>query len=170
MTENCALRHAAKLLLAMLSISGSTLVVAVGAESNNKTSDDQQSCINVANAIASARLEIQQKLLSDLEQRVQLKTSELQSKRAQFQETIDHYESIVRNVDDILINIYSKMKPESAALQLANLDDDSAAGLLLKLKPKSAGAILSEMDAYHAALLAKKISDFSSVHLGAKKP
>lgn len=170
MTEVCAFKNAAKLLLVMSIIQRSLLDAAVGSETNIKNVEEQQSCINVANAMAFARLEIQQKTLSELEQRVQQKTSELQSKRLQFQETVDRYDSIVRNVDQILIDIYSKMKPELAALQLANLDDDSAAGLLLKLKPKSAGAILGEMDAFHAALLAKKIAEFSSVRPGAKKP
>jgi flagellar motility protein MotE (MotC chaperone) len=143
---------------------------AIAGQAEVKGHENQQYCGNIANAIVVARAEMQQKRLVELEQQLQQRLTEFQSRRSQFQELLDRYDALIKKTDDTLINVYSKMKPESAATQLANLDDESAASLLLQLKPKNSSAILSEMDAFHAALLAKKIVVFSSLKHGPQKP
>jgi len=53
------------------------------------------------------------------------------------------------------------MEPESAARQLAALDDRTAVAILGKLKPSAAGAILGEMDADRASRLASLLAGMS---------
>ncbi|WP_281800366.1 hypothetical protein [Methylocystis echinoides] len=60
------------------------------------------------------------------------------------------------------------MKPDAAAAQLAELDEDIAAALVLQFKSKTSSAILSEMDAARAAALAKRISDLRKSSAGRK--
>ncbi len=139
---------------------------AVATQVEAKSSESQQYCGNIANVIAVARAEAQQQRLSELEQQLQQRLAEIQTKSSQFRELLDRYDALIKRTDETLISVFSKMKPESAAIQLANLDDDSAASVLLQLKPKNSSAILSEMDAFHAALLAKKIVGFSSLKHG----
>lgn len=142
---------------------------AVAGQVEVQNHETQQYCGNIANVIAVARVELQQKRLSELEQQLQQRLAELQTRRSQFQELLDRYDALIKKTDETLITVYSKMKPESAAIQIANLDDELAASLLLQLKPKNSSAILSEMDAFHAALLAKKIVGFSSLKRGPQK-
>lgn len=137
--------------------------------SSQPSDDNQQYCANIANVTAAARLAAQQKQLGELNQQLQKRLTELEAKRAELQELVDRYDDFIKKSDEALVNVYSKMKPEAAATQLTNLDEDSAAALLLRLKPKNSSAILSEMDSFHAALLAKKIAIFSSMKPGAKK-
>ena len=50
------------------------------------------------------------------------------------------------------------MQPETAAAQIAAMDDQMAAAILGKLKPGAAGAILNEMEAERASKLAAVLS------------
>ena len=52
------------------------------------------------------------------------------------------------------------MQPETAATQIAAMDDQMAAAILGKLKPGAAGAILNEMEAERASKLAVVLSGY----------
>jgi flagellar motility protein MotE (MotC chaperone) len=54
------------------------------------------------------------------------------------------------------------MQPETAATQIAAMDDQMAAAILGKLKPGMAGAILNEMEAERASKLAVVLSGATS--------
>jgi flagellar motility protein MotE (MotC chaperone) len=54
------------------------------------------------------------------------------------------------------------MQPETAATQIAAMDDQMAAAILGKLKPGAAGAILNEMEAERASKLAIVLSGTAS--------
>ena len=51
-----------------------------------------------------------------------------------------------------VVAIYSQMRPDAAAGQIAVMAPDAAAAILAKLSPRTASAILNEMDAQTAAL------------------
>ncbi|MFY9627820.1 MAG: MotE family protein [Methylocystis sp.] len=144
-------------------------VVASSTSDASRDTALQQNCVNVANVATAARMAFQEKKLSELEQRLEHKLTEIQTRRQELKELLDRYDAFTNKADDTVIDIYSKMKPESAASQLANLDDESAAAILIKLRPKSSSAILNEMDTFHASLLTKKIVLFSSLKHGDKK-
>ena len=57
-----------------------------------------------------------------------------------------------------LVDIYKKMRPDAAALQISELDEMTAAAILLKLSPRTASTILNEMDPKLAARLASFVS------------
>jgi flagellar motility protein MotE (MotC chaperone) len=70
-------------------------------------------------------------------------------------------DAMIKAASDDLVAIYSKMQPESAAVQLSAMDDQTAAAILAKLKPSAAGAILDEMEAERASKLAPILSGAS---------
>jgi flagellar motility protein MotE (MotC chaperone) len=74
------------------------------------------------------------------------------------QEWVAKRDTILKAASDNLVAIYAKMQPETAAAQIAAMDDQIAAALLSKLKPSAAGAILNEMEAERASKLAAFLS------------
>jgi flagellar motility protein MotE (MotC chaperone) len=120
--------------------------------------DVRQYCSNIAVAAESARLARQQKELTELEQKLEKRLAEFEAKRAQLQGLVDRREAFDRKTDEALVGLYSRMKPDSAAAQLAQLEEDAAAALLVRLKAKISSAILNEMDAARGAAIARRIA------------
>ena len=54
-----------------------------------------------------------------------------------------------------MTDIFTRMRPEAAALQLAAMDPAMAVSVLGKLPPRAASAVLNEMEASRAAQLAE---------------
>lgn len=127
------------------------------------TGDDvQRYCANIVATSAAAALTARERQLRELEQEIKQRLGELEAKRVEIQQAMDRYESVIRKAGDALVNVYSLMKPDAAAAQIASLDDDAGAGLLLRLKPKSSSAILSEMETSRAAALTKRLAELSA--------
>ena len=74
------------------------------------------------------------------------------------QEWVAKRDAVLKSASDDLVAIYAKMQPETAATQIAAMDDQMAAAILGKLKPGVAGAILNEMEAERASKLAVVLS------------
>lgn len=119
--------------------------------------ETQQYCANVAAAAEAIRLDRRRKELAALEGEIAARLSMLASKQQELRLLLDRLEAFERRTNDALIGLYSRMKPEMAAAQLAQLDDEIAAALMLQLKAKASSAILGEMEASHGAALARKI-------------
>ena len=75
-------------------------------------------------------------------------------RRRRVQEWVAKRDAMLKAASDNLVAIYAKMRPETAATQIAAMDDQMAAAILRKLKPGAAGAILNEMEAERASKLA----------------
>lgn len=59
-----------------------------------------------------------------------------------------------------LVGVYSNMKPQSAALVIAKLDENLAISVLKKMKKQDAGSILNFMDPQKAKVLSEKYSGY----------
>lgn len=132
-------------------------------------SDARQYCANVAAAAGIARNARQENALVEIERQIDRRVSELEAKRVELQELLDRHDAFVRKADEHIVAIYARMRPEAAAAQLADMDEDQAAALLFRLQPKYSSAILNEMDASHAVVLTKKISGMSTLARAGKK-
>jgi len=102
-------------------------VVASSTSDASRDTALQQNCVNVCKRRDCSAHGLPGKELSELEQRLEHKLTEIQTRRQELKELLDRYDAFTNKADDTVIDIYSKMKPESAASQLANLDDESAA-------------------------------------------
>ncbi len=130
--------------------------------------DIQQYCANVAASAEAVRLERRRKQLAELEHEIAARLTALDAKQQELRALLDRLEAFERKTSDALVGLYSRMKPEAAAAQLAQIDDDVAAALMLQLKAKISSAILGEMEASRGAALAKKIADMRNVSDGRK--
>jgi flagellar motility protein MotE (MotC chaperone) len=131
----------------------------VHAETRASEKEQQQICANVAASSETLRLERRRKELADLEAEVSKRLQALETRQEELRALVDRLDAFDRNASEALVGLYARMKPDAAAAQLAELDDDIAVALVLQLKTKSSSAILSEMSAARAAALAKRISD-----------
>jgi flagellar motility protein MotE (MotC chaperone) len=120
--------------------------------------DASRYCASIASSIAEARIAWQAKRLAELDAQVRQRIADLEKVEAAARDWIDKRDALMKTAQDDVVAIYSKMDAESAARQLAALDDRMAAAILYKLKPNAAGAILGEMDADRASRLAGLIS------------
>ena len=122
------------------------------------SNDIDRYCANVAASATEAANAIREQELRALEQKIEQRIRELDAKRVDVQHLIENSEAILAKADDSLVALYSKMKPDNAANQIAKLDDDVAIALLMRVRTKELSAIMDEMDAERAASLAKKLS------------
>jgi flagellar motility protein MotE (MotC chaperone) len=119
-------------------------------------------CANAAPAIAEARIAWETRRLSELDAQVKQRLADLEKAEASVQEWVAKRDTILKAASDNLVAIYAKMQPETAATQIAAMDDSMAAAILGKLKPGAAGAILNEMEAERASRLAAFLSGAAS--------
>ena len=126
----------------------------------DKTTDIDASrfCANVTPSIAEARIAWETRRLNELDAQVKQRLADLEKAEASLQEWVAKRDANLKAASDDLVAIYAKMQPETAATQIAAMDDQMAAAILAKLKAGAAGAILNEMEAERASKLAAVLS------------
>lgn len=120
-------------------------------------------CANIAASIEQERLIRQKKALGDIEAQIKTRLAALEAKETEVSARIERLEAFEKKTDESLVAFYAAMKPDAAAAQLTELDDDIAAGVLLKLKTKISSAILNEMQAERGAALIKRIGRLKQI-------
>lgn len=127
-------------------------MAAAAADAAQRQNADQY-CSNIVDAAADARFARQAETLRALEAGVEKRIAELETKRAEYETWLARREAFLKKADENLIAIFSRMRPDAAAAQMAMMDDETAAAILMKLNPRGASAILNEMDPAQAAQL-----------------
>ncbi|RYE79467.1 MAG: hypothetical protein EOP19_20130 [Hyphomicrobiales bacterium] len=120
-------------------------------------SDIGRYCTNIADPAKDARAALQTKRLQDLEAEVGKKVDELEAKRKEYQDWLQQRQAFIDSTSSIMLDIYTGMKPDAAAQQLAGIDRTTAASLIAKMKPRTASAIMAEIPAAVAAEITKVI-------------
>lgn len=115
-------------------------------------------CANAGPSIVEARIAWETKQLGDLDAQVKQRLADLEKAEASVREWVAKRDAMLKSASDDLVAIYAKMQPETAATQIAAMDDQMAAAILGKLKAGAAGAILNEMEADRASKLAVVLS------------
>lgn len=118
----------------------------------------QQYCTNIADAAADARFAWQKKALEDTELEIEKRIAKLEAKTAEYQRWLARRDEFAKRAQESLVGIYTRMRPDAAALQLAASDEETAAAVLLKLDTRTSSAILAEMEPNQAARLAMIMS------------
>jgi flagellar motility protein MotE (MotC chaperone) len=124
----------------------------------SETSAASQYCTNIADAAIDARIAWQRQNLAEVEKEIQKRTAELEARTAEFQRWLQRRNDFAEKAKKTVVDIYTKMKPDAAALQLQALDEETAAAVIIKLDPRSASAVMNEMDPTQAARLTAIIS------------
>jgi flagellar motility protein MotE (MotC chaperone) len=125
-----------------------------------------QFCNNVTDPAVDARLAWQLKELQRAETQLRERIAEVEAKRAEFEKWMALRDDFLKKAEANVVEIYSRMKPESAATQISGMADETAAALLAKLSPRSSSAIFSEMDSARAAHLADLLGGMRRVDDG----
>jgi len=120
-------------------------------------SDSELYCKNIAEAASDARIKWQTWKLISLEANLRDRISELQRKEKEFEKWVKRREELLNEVEDQVVTIIGRMRPEAAAAQLSTTDEQAAVGVLLKLKARVASSILDEMDPARAAQLTQSM-------------
>jgi len=119
-------------------------------------------CRNIANAAADARYARQAAALAALEKDVDDRLAKLEAKRAEVEDWIKKRQDFLDKADGAVVAIYSQMRPDAAAQQIAVMEPEAAAAILAKLSPRTASAILNEMSAPVAAQLTSVMAGMPS--------
>jgi flagellar motility protein MotE (MotC chaperone) len=122
-----------------------------------------QYCVSIANAAADARMALQKKALSELEEEVEKRVRLLEAKAVEVEKWVARRDEFSKKAQESLVQIYTRMRPDAAAAQLVAMDLETAAAVLTKLDPKNAGAILNEMQPTQAARLTATIAGAAKV-------
>lgn len=123
----------------------------------------EQYCMNVEAAAVSARDAQQRKSLTQAQQEIEKRLKELADKAEEFKRWLKKRDDFLKKANDDLLEIYAKMKPDSAAAQLVAMNEITAAAIVSKLPPKAASLILAEMDAARAARLSSVLAAAAGV-------
>ena len=142
---------------------------AKAAVAQNSQSEIAKYCLSNASAAADAHLAWQKAQLTQMEEELKQKIAELQAKEEQDKKWVLARQEFLKKGEDSVVAIFSRMRPESAALQLSAMQDDMAAAVLSKLNPRNASAILDEIDPPRAARLTDVMAGKSQPLQEAKK-
>jgi flagellar motility protein MotE (MotC chaperone) len=129
----------------------------------------QQFCSNNAALVGDARVMWQTARLQEIEIQVKNRISELEAMREQYADWIKKHEDALKKAQDDVVAIYAHMKPDAAALQIAAMDDATAAAILAKLSTRNASSILNEIEPGRAARLTNSMLGPNSSLLDKKK-
>ncbi|MBJ7543649.1 MotE family protein [Rhodomicrobium udaipurense] len=111
----------------------------------------QSYCENIADAAADARFLSQKAELMKLDDELARRTALLEQKTNEYKEWLGRRNEFLRKAEQSLVELYTKVKPDAAAAQIAAMDEESASALLIKLSTKKSSAILDEMPPEKAA-------------------
>ncbi len=125
---------------------------------NASIDEIQQYCSNVVDPARDRRYLMQKQDLEKLKADVDVRIQALEERRNEYQDWLKKRNDFIEMARQDLVDIYKNMKPDAAALRLAEVDAYVAAAILMKLTPRQSGLILSEMDPAKAAKLTGLIS------------
>ncbi len=126
-------------------------------------------CSNVADPAVDARLAWQIKELEKAENQLRERIAEVEAKRAEYEKWMALRDDFLKKAEASVVEIYSRMKPDAAATQIAGMTDETAAAVLAKLSPRSSSAIFNEMETGRAAHLADLLGGMRRVDDGKTK-
>jgi flagellar motility protein MotE (MotC chaperone) len=149
-------KHNAAAICLVLGLLGPGASWAQNAEVGPKNS---QFCANIADAAADARFTLQKQALADMEKEIDSRIKVLEAKRVEYEEWLRRRNEVLEKADETVVSIYARMRPDAAALQLTNMDEEIAAAVIARLSPRVASAVLNEMEPARAAQLANVITD-----------
>ena len=87
--------------------------------------------------------------------------AEMDKRKAEYQDWLKRRDDFLKQAEAGLTEIYKKMKPDSAALQLQDMKIEVASAVIMRLGPRQSSLILNEMDPKKAAAIASVIASAS---------
>jgi flagellar motility protein MotE (MotC chaperone) len=110
-------------------------------------------CTNIADAARDRRYARQAEELARLQADIDRRMKLLEEKKAEYEAWLGRRNEFAAKAEGGVVEIYTRMKPDGAAPQLAEMQPELAAAILMKIEPRQASLILNEMKAGEAATL-----------------
>jgi flagellar motility protein MotE (MotC chaperone) len=110
-------------------------------------------CGSIADAARDQRYALQKVELSKLQTQVNERIAVLEQRKGDYEIWLAKRNDFLAKAEAGLVDIYKKMKPDSAAAQMNLLDPNLVSAIIMKLKPSQASLILSEMEPKKAAMI-----------------
>nr|KPN26435.1 flagellar protein [Rhizobium brockwellii] len=125
------------------------------------TSQDEikQFCTNIAEPARDQRYLLQKQELEKLRADIDARMAEMD--KAEYQDWLKRRDDFLKQAEAGLTEIYRKMKPDAAALQLQDMKIEVASAVIMRLGPRQSSLILNEMDPQKAAVIASVIASAS---------
>jgi flagellar motility protein MotE (MotC chaperone) len=130
---------------------------------DNSADNSAAYCKNIANQAADARYARQAESLAAMTKALEERIKALEDKRAEYETWVSRRKEFLDRADESVVAIYSQMRPDAAAQQIAVMEQEAAAAILSKLQPRTASAILNEMEPTTAARLTNVMAGISAV-------
>ncbi|MBL0370680.1 MotE family protein [Rhizobium sp. KVB221] len=115
-------------------------------------------CGNIADSARDQRYLLQKSELEKLQGQVDERIAVLEKRKTEYEEWLKKRNDFLKQAEGGLVDIYKKMKPDAAALQLEQLEPILASAIIMKLPPRQSSLILSEMESKKAAMVAAVMS------------
>lgn len=119
-----------------------------------RESDMYSYCLNISDAAIELRSVILNEELKTVESQAKNKLMLIESKIQELKKWTLKRDKFLKSGNDALVKVFQTMRPDSAALQMTELESALAAAIIFKLEPKYSSAILSEMKPAVAAKIA----------------
>ncbi|MCP8896808.1 MotE family protein [Shinella daejeonensis] len=145
--------------LAFLAIPGAFAEERPVISTTTATADEIRAfCTNIADAARDQRYLLQKEELEALQKDVDARIRTLEARRAEYEDWLNRRNRFLETAQAGLVDIYSKMKPDAAAAQLAALNPEIASAIVMKLPARQSSVIMSEMPADKAARVTRIIA------------
>ncbi|MFT0893100.1 MotE family protein [Pseudochelatococcus sp. G4_1912] len=115
-------------------------------------------CEAVVDVAADARFAWQAKTLEAMRLDLEDRAAKLEEKRAETELWLKRRQEFLDRTEGRIVSIYSRMRADAAAAQIAAMQDDAAVALLSKIDARAASAIFNEMEPGRAAHLTSVIT------------
>ena len=152
-----SLLSATVLALGGLTSAGSAQAPTTPPAAATSTSDAANFCANIRNPAAEARFAWQANTLKTLETKLSDTLRKLDERKAELEALTASRDAELQRTEARITEIFTRMRPDAAALQLATMDETMAVALLGKMPPRAVSAVLNEMEAARAAQLAESL-------------
>lgn len=129
----------------------------------------QQYCSSILDATSAAQIAQQTRNLQKAQKEIDDRIALLTAKAEVLKSWMKLREDFVAHATDSLVEIYSRMKPDSAAVQLAAMNEMTSAAIISRLSPKVSSPIMAEMDAAKAARLSAVIAGAGELAMQAER-
>jgi flagellar motility protein MotE (MotC chaperone) len=148
--------------LVLLSIPGAfAQEVAPQGDITPTTDEVKQFCTNIADPARDQRYLLQKQELEKLRADIDSRIAEMDKRKAEYQDWLKRRDDFLKQAEAGLTDIYKKMKPDAAAIQLQDVRPELAAAVIMRLGPRQSSLILNEMDSAKAATIAGIIASAS---------
>jgi flagellar motility protein MotE (MotC chaperone) len=128
----------------------------------NITQDEiRQFCTNIADPARDQRYLLQKQELDKLRADIDARIAEMDRRKAEYQDWLKRRDDFLKQAEAGLTDIYKKMKPDAAALQLQDVKVEVAAAVIMRLGARESSQIFNEMDPQKAAIIANIIASAS---------